>query len=720
MANYSVDIEVGINGKERLANLRREINILNRAVDKYNKQQKELKQTIPNLNTYNAQLAKTERLLGKVTVGGRAEREAVIKYVDALQLANKARDHQLKLIDEEMERRGMVTKAIEEEAEATAKLTAVRTRAARSSTAMQGPALPPQLRGSRGMQLSAQRRESLMLGAGFPLLFGGGPGAVLGGVAGGLMPGKGFGAQIFLSAIGAQLDAIGAEAAKTAQALNTTMSALEMMREKSLFSSNQIRDRAAALEEQGRVEELSTLLTKELTDKIGNVGVNALQELGKETDETARLWGELTIQLQALIAGPLKDFLEIINSTLRNLTAGQRLEALRKDLAGTTAGEALEKELRQRQVAAITRRMGKGQKKAPVAQESVSDLVERFTAQRPITARIPVTPSSRKTSSKEAEKLKRELQRSLELAEKLDRSFGQQVKQLIPAKGEAERRLNIEIEYENRAAQVAKIKQGDLRADLEKENIRIRELEYLRLETEELFKQAGLSKEITNALGQRMDRVQEGITGFALNTDLLDMQKEKLDEVLKKYPLIGQAAQEAAKVATFGAEQMIAGTKNVEQVFADFLRSIADLLMRSAAQMISTYIAIGVARMFAGVPATEAAGAKYGPAAFGAGGPTFSPLDFGGPLLGRANGGSVTANKPYMVGERGPELFVPGAQGNIVPNNAMGGANVVVNVDASGSNVEGDGKQAKALGSAIALAVQNELVKQKKPGGLLY
>ena len=720
MANYSVDIEVGINGKERLANLRREINILNRAVDKYNKQQKELKQTIPNLNTYNAQLAKTERLLGKVTVGGRAEREAVIKYVDALQLANKARDHQLKLIDEEMERRGMVTKAIEEETEATAKLTAVRTRASRASTAMQGPALPPRLRGSRGMQLSPERRESLMLGAGFPLLFGGGPGAVLGGVAGGLMPGKGFGAQIFLSAIGAQLDAIAAEATRTAQALNTTMGALEMMREKSLFSSNQIRDRAAALEEQGRVEELSALLTKELTDKIGNVGVTALQELGKETDETARLWGELTIQLQALIAGPLKDFLEIINSTLRNLTAGQRLEALRKDLAGTAAGESLEKELRQRQAAAITRRMGKGQKKAPVAQESVSDLVERFTAQRPITAQIPVTPSDRKTSSKEAEKLKRELQRSLELAERLDKSFGQQVRQLTVAKGEAERRLSIEIEYENRAAQVAKIKQDDLRVALEKENTRIRELEYLRLETEELFKQAGLSKEITNALGQRMSRAQDAVSGFAVEGQLLDLHKQKLDQVLKKYPLIGQAAQEAGNLATFGAMQMIDGAQTAEQVFASFLRSIADLLMKSAAQMITTYIAIGVARMFAGIPATQSAGDRYGAAAFGGGGPTFNPSAFsGGSLLGRANGGPVTANKPYMVGERGPELFVPGAQGNIVPNHGMGGSNIVVNVDASGSSVEGDSNQQKQLGEAIGIAIRQELIKQQRPGGLL-
>ena len=72
-----------------------------------------------------------------------------------------------------------------------------------------------------------------------------------------------------------------------------------------------------------------------------------------------------------------------------------------------------------------------------------------------------------------------------------------------------------------------------------------------------------------------------------------------------------------------------------------------------------------------------------------------------------------------MVGERGPELFIPGAQGNIIPNNAMGGANVTVNVDASGSSVEGSADQASQLGKAIGIAVQQELVKQKRPGGLL-
>ena len=97
----------------------------------------------------------------------------------------------------------------------------------------------------------------------------------------------------------------------------------------------------------------------------------------------------------------------------------------------------------------------------------------------------------------------------------------------------------------------------------------------------------------------------------------------------------------------------------------------------------------------------------------------------GGGLLGglfkRALGGPVSAGTPYMVGERGPELFMPSRGGSIIPNNALGGGStsVVVNVDASGSNVQGDQSQGKQLGVAISAAVQAELVKQKRPGGLL-
>ena len=84
-----------------------------------------------------------------------------------------------------------------------------------------------------------------------------------------------------------------------------------------------------------------------------------------------------------------------------------------------------------------------------------------------------------------------------------------------------------------------------------------------------------------------------------------------------------------------------------------------------------------------------------------------------------AKGGTVTGGRSYMVGEKGPELFTPGRSGSIAPSGSFGGANIVVNVDASGSQAQGNEPNAKALGAAIGVAVQAELIKQKRPGGLL-
>ena len=90
-------------------------------------------------------------------------------------------------------------------------------------------------------------------------------------------------------------------------------------------------------------------------------------------------------------------------------------------------------------------------------------------------------------------------------------------------------------------------------------------------------------------------------------------------------------------------------------------------------------------------------------------------------LQGFANGGRPPVGKPSIVGERGPELFVPSTSGTIVPNGQFGGGatNVVVNVDAKGTSASGDNGSAKQLGGLIGAAVQAELIKQQRPGGLL-
>lgn len=71
-------------------------------------------------------------------------------------------------------------------------------------------------------------------------------------------------------------------------------------------------------------------------------------------------------------------------------------------------------------------------------------------------------------------------------------------------------------------------------------------------------------------------------------------------------------------------------------------------------------------------------------------------------LFGRAGGGSVSANTPYVVGERGPELFVPSSSGRVESNGADGSSaspvSVSVNVDARGA----DATTAAQLRSAAA------------------
>ena len=75
-----------------------------------------------------------------------------------------------------------------------------------------------------------------------------------------------------------------------------------------------------------------------------------------------------------------------------------------------------------------------------------------------------------------------------------------------------------------------------------------------------------------------------------------------------------------------------------------------------------------------------------------------------------------------LMGEAGPEAIMPlrrGRDGRLGVSGGGGPVTVNVNVDATGSSVQGNGSDANALGRAVASAVQAELIKQKRPGGLL-
>jgi hypothetical protein len=87
-----------------------------------------------------------------------------------------------------------------------------------------------------------------------------------------------------------------------------------------------------------------------------------------------------------------------------------------------------------------------------------------------------------------------------------------------------------------------------------------------------------------------------------------------------------------------------------------------------------------------------------------------------------AAGGDVLANRPSLVGENGPELFMPSSAGRIVPNYKLGGGGDthVYHIDARGSNDPAavHAAVARALPHAVSGSVQAvHQSNMRSPGG---
>lgn len=83
-------------------------------------------------------------------------------------------------------------------------------------------------------------------------------------------------------------------------------------------------------------------------------------------------------------------------------------------------------------------------------------------------------------------------------------------------------------------------------------------------------------------------------------------------------------------------------------------------------------------------------------------------------LPGKAAGGPAQANRPFIVGEKGPELFVPNQSGMIVPNkvaSSTNGSDVNVNIT---NNVDATGADAAAIARLErGLAISNRSIEQR-------
>ncbi len=225
---------------------------------------------------------------------------------------------------------------------------------------------------------------------------------------------------------------------------------------------------------------------------------------------------------------------------------------------------------------------------------------------------------------------------------------------------EQRRRLELEIEIDNITQQHLE-KLQSLKA-IEEEIARLGGVaetaairEGLEREKEQQLALARLRAEqdLNEILAERQ-RMMQDLTRQASEPavfNVLEQQKRELDEILQKYPAIGQAADAAASLVTSGVAEMIAGTKSAKEVFADFLQGIASALIDTAKKMIAQYIAIGIARMFAGIGGSGFGG--FAPGGVGGASPAlgFDPSGFAGgtgiPFF--ANGGIMSPSGPLPL-----------------------------------------------------------------------
>ena len=97
----------------------------------------------------------------------------------------------------------------------------------------------------------------------------------------------------------------------------------------------------------------------------------------------------------------------------------------------------------------------------------------------------------------------------------------------------------------------------------------------------------------------------------------------------------------------------VTGAKSFGDAIRNMAKTIVDSLIKMLVQYYITQPLFEALKGFFGAPA-------------------------GGTPSGKAIGGSVQSGQPYMVGERGPEMFVPNQSGSIIANNKMGGGSGVV------------------------------------------
>ena len=194
-------------------------------------------------------------------------------------------------------------------------------RGAEGEGRIQGPKEAPGKKRGRGRAL---------IGGAFPLLFGGGPGAVLGGFIGESFAELG---GVVGSAIGSAVDSFVGETARTARALLTLEGTLDLVTQKSLAASIADQQRLDTLSDLGLSIRAETAARQELEKVIGRVGVENLTEAGRAVDGLIRQASANFLRFGeslTILIGPVAQLLELLLKL--PVFGGQSIDPELKDL----------------------------------------------------------------------------------------------------------------------------------------------------------------------------------------------------------------------------------------------------------------------------------------------------------------------------------------------------------------------------------------------------
>ena len=210
-----------------------------------------------------------------------------------------------------------------------------------------------------------------------------------------------------------------------------------------------------------------------------------------------------------------------------------------------------------------------------------------------------------------------------------------------------------------------------------------------------------IKKEYTTEDAKQLINNIKIIDGLKKKNEELEKSKKATEELKKKFTAIGEEIETSIKD---NLREAITGAQSFGDAMTNVLNRIRDKIIDAQLDKLLDGFAENVGK----------GAAKEGDGK-GIGG-------FIGGILGGlfAEGGNPPVGKPSIVGEQGAEIFVPRTAGTIIPNDQIGGSVVVnVSVDASGSSISGSDQKGNQFGQELAVIIQQEIIRQKRSGGLL-